>query len=45
MLKILGHEVEVAADGEEGVRKGLTQRPEVVLIDIFSPIREEFLVK
>jgi DNA-binding response OmpR family regulator len=37
ILKTLGHEVEVAADGEEGVRKGLTQHPEVVLVDIGLP--------
>jgi len=37
LLELLGYEVEVAADGPEGVSKALTGHPEVVLIDIGLP--------
>ena len=37
LLSLLGHRVEVAADGAEGVRKALAIRPEVALIDIGLP--------
>jgi len=37
LLSLLGHRVEVAADGAEGVRKALALRPEVVLIDLGLP--------
>lgn len=37
LLSFLGHQVEVAADGEEGVRKALTVLPEVALVDIGLP--------
>ena len=36
-LGLLGHRVDAAADGEEGVEKGLTQQPEVAVIDIGLP--------
>lgn len=34
LLTALGHHVEVAADGEEGVRKALEFRPRAVLVEI-----------
>ncbi len=37
LLSLLGHRVEVAADGVEGVRKALALRPEVALIDLGLP--------
>lgn len=37
LLELLGHRVEVAADGTEGVKKALDGRPEVALIDIGLP--------
>jgi CheY-like chemotaxis protein len=37
LLKVLGHQVEVAQDGIEGVTKGLELNPDVVLIDIDLP--------
>jgi signal transduction histidine kinase len=37
MLKIMGHEVHVAYDGEQAVNMALSLRPEVVLLDIGMP--------
>jgi CheY-like chemotaxis protein len=37
LLSLLGHRVEVAADGEEGVRKALQTPPEVAIVDINMP--------
>jgi CheY-like chemotaxis protein len=37
LLSLLGHRVEVAADGAEGARKAVALRPEVVLIDLGLP--------
>jgi CheY-like chemotaxis protein len=37
LLSLLGHHVEVAADGLEGVRRGLALRPRVALVDIGLP--------
>ncbi len=37
LLSEIGHRVEAAADGEMGVKKALTSRPEVALIDIGLP--------
>ncbi len=37
LLTYLGHNVEVAADGEEGVRKALSVVPDVALVDIGLP--------
>jgi CheY-like chemotaxis protein len=37
LLELLGHEVIVAADGEEGVEKALAWRPEVAVVDIGLP--------
>jgi CheY-like chemotaxis protein len=37
MLELLGHEVLVAADGEEGVEMALGWHPEVAVIDIGLP--------
>jgi len=37
MLRMWGHEVDVAADGCEAVRLALERRPEVVLLDLGLP--------
>jgi DNA-binding response OmpR family regulator len=37
LLSLLGHQVDVAADGIEGVRKALIVQPEIALIDIGLP--------
>src|SRR5262249_14589155 len=37
LLSLLGHQVDVAADGIEGVRKALAVHPDVALIDIGLP--------
>jgi len=37
LLELWGHEVEVAANGEQGVELTLNRRPEVVLLDIGMP--------
>jgi signal transduction histidine kinase/CheY-like chemotaxis protein len=37
LLQLGGHQVEVAVDGTQGVKKALTLRPEVALVDIGLP--------
>lgn len=37
LLHLWGHQVEVAADGIQGVEKALAQRPDVALVDIGLP--------
>jgi len=37
LLSLLGYRVEVAADGDEGVRKALEVRPQVVIVDVRLP--------
>jgi CheY-like chemotaxis protein len=37
LLELLGYQVEVAADGIEGVKKALKGHPEIALIDIGLP--------
>jgi CheY-like chemotaxis protein len=37
LLSFLGHQVEAAADGEEGVGKAMTILPDVALVDIGLP--------
>jgi signal transduction histidine kinase len=44
LLKLLGHRVEVAASGLEGVEAALTNRPELALIDIGLPDLDGFQV-
>jgi len=34
MLEVYGYEVDVAVDGEEGVKKAQEWQPDVVLMDI-----------
>jgi CheY-like chemotaxis protein len=44
LLETLGHTVAVAVDGEEGIDRALTLRPEVALIDIGLPGLDGFEV-
>ncbi len=37
LLELLGHQVEVAADGVEGVEKALAWKPEVAIVDLGLP--------
>jgi CheY-like chemotaxis protein len=37
LLSLLGHRVELAADGVEGVRKALTLHPDVAIVDLRLP--------
>lgn len=37
LLRLLGHQVETAEDGVQGVEKALASRPDVALIDIGLP--------
>jgi two-component system, sensor histidine kinase len=37
LLEVCGHQVEAAADGQEGLEKGLAWRPEVAVVDIGLP--------
>ncbi|MBF0339797.1 MAG: response regulator [Magnetococcales bacterium] len=40
MLKQMGLEVEIARDGEEGVAKAVTGRPDVILMDMQMPLMD-----
>jgi CheY-like chemotaxis protein len=44
MLELYGYEVDVACDGEEGVKKAQEGHPDVVLMDIRMPGRIDGLV-
>jgi CheY-like chemotaxis protein len=44
LLEILGHHVEVASDGIEGLHKALIERPQAVLLDIGLPGLDGFEV-
>ncbi len=44
LLEVLGHRVEVAGDGVEGLRKALRERPQAVLLDIGLPGLDGFEV-
>jgi CheY-like chemotaxis protein len=44
LLELMGHHVEVAADGLEGLRKGLSSPPEVALVDIGLPLLDGYQV-
>lgn len=37
LLEFSGHDVQVAGDGYEAVRKAEAHRPEVILLDLFMP--------
>jgi CheY-like chemotaxis protein len=37
LLELLGHHVDVAANGEEGVQKALASHPDIALVDIGLP--------
>ena len=43
-LEIEGYEVEVAADGEEGLRRARDSRPDVILLDLMLPKLDGFRV-
>lgn len=44
LLEIQGHEVDVAEDGQRGMAKALTARPDVVLVDIGLPDMDGYSV-
>jgi CheY-like chemotaxis protein len=44
LLALLGHRVETARTGAEGVERALTARPEVVLIDLGLPVLDGYEV-
>ncbi|HID63176.1 MAG TPA: response regulator [Anaerolineae bacterium] len=44
MLELYGYEVDVASNGEEGVKKAQEWRPDIVLMDIRMPGRIDGLV-
>ena len=44
LLQVWGHQVEVAADGLQGVEKGLAWRPEVAVVDIGLPLLDGYQV-
>jgi CheY-like chemotaxis protein len=44
LLELLGHEVDVAADGVEGIYKALTWRPVVALVDVGLPMLDGYQV-
>jgi CheY-like chemotaxis protein/anti-sigma regulatory factor (Ser/Thr protein kinase) len=44
LLTLLGHEVEVAHDGPEGIEAARTSRPEVILLDIGLPNLDGYFV-
>jgi len=44
LLELLGHDVEVAVDGREGVSKALVFRPDIVLLDIGLPYLDGYQV-
>src|ERR1700731_451950 len=44
LLELLGHQVDVAEDGVEGVHKALTSSPTVALVDVGLPILDGYKV-
>lgn len=40
----LGHEVEHAIDGEDGINKAKSQKPDLILLDLFLPKKSGFEV-
>src|SRR4051794_22047799 len=44
LLEELGHRVDVAADGPQGIEEGLRLRPQVALVDIGLPTLDGFEV-
>ncbi len=40
----LGYEIEHATDGEEGIAKAKSQKPELILLDLFLPKKDGFEV-
>jgi two-component system, sensor histidine kinase len=44
LLRLWGHEVEVAADGREGLERALAWRPDVAVVDIGLPLLDGYEV-
>ena len=44
IVKGLGHSVVTAADGEEAISKTITERPDLILLDIVIPKKNGFQV-
>jgi CheY-like chemotaxis protein len=44
LLEAWGHQVEVAADGLEGIQKALAGQPQVALVDIGLPLLDGYQV-
>jgi CheY-like chemotaxis protein len=44
LLELCGYQVEAAADGRQGVEKGLAWRPEVAVVDIGLPLLDGYEV-
>jgi CheY-like chemotaxis protein len=44
LLRLSGFQVEVAGDGQEGVRKALAWRPEAAVVDIGLPVLDGYQV-
>jgi CheY-like chemotaxis protein len=44
LLQVWGHEVEGAADGLQGVEKGLAWKPEIAVVDIGLPVLDGYQV-
>ena len=44
LLELCGYQVEAAADGRQGVEKGLAWRPEVAVVDIGLPVLDGYEV-
>jgi two-component system, sensor histidine kinase len=44
LLELLGHQVDVAEDGVEGVQKALTCLPTIALVDVGLPILDGYKV-
>jgi CheY-like chemotaxis protein len=44
LLEAWGHQVEIAADGLEGIQKALAGQPEIALVDIGLPLMDGYQV-
>ncbi|MDH4262461.1 MAG: response regulator [Spirochaetia bacterium] len=39
-FKTLGYEVDYAADGQQGLEKALSNKPDIILLDVYLPIKD-----